>query len=98
MYIIFGRESCWYCKNAQSKLTNKKQKYRFYNIDSDKYREYSSFIPEDFSTVPKIIKETPKNKKFIGGFDSLVLYLRNLKKTKKKTKRKTKTKKKYNRK
>jgi len=98
MYIIFGRESCWYCKNSQTILTNKKQKYMFYNIDSDKYREYSRVIPEDFSTVPRIIKETLRNKKFIGGFDSLVLYLRNLKKTKKKNKRKSRTKKKYNRK
>ena len=95
MYIVFGRESCWYCKNTQDTLKKKKMKYKFYDIDSDIYRSYITFIPESFNTVPRIIKETPKNKLFIGGYDSLVLYLKpkKTKKRKRKPKRKTKTKK-----
>jgi glutaredoxin len=96
MYIIFGRDSCGYCKNSQSTLKKKKIKYKFYDIDGDKYSSYTTSIPDDFNTVPRIIRETPKCKIFIGGYDSLISHLRNLKKTKKK--RKTIRKKKYTRK
>lgn len=95
MYIVFGRESCWYCINTQSILKKKQKKYKFYDIDSDHYNSYISSIPDSFNTVPRIIKETPKNKRFIGGYDSLVLHFRNLKKTKKKPKGKTRSRKKY---
>lgn len=101
MYIIFGKEHCWYCKNSIMLLEKKNINYKFYDSDSDFYKQYIKDIPKDFYTVPRIIKETPKKRDFIGGYDSLVIHLTKIKKkTKKKiTKLKKKTnKKKYTRK
>jgi len=96
MYIIFGKEHCWYCKNSIMLLEKKNINYKFYDSDSDFYKQYIKDIPKDFYTVPRIIKETPKKRDFIGGYDSLVIHL---KKIKKKTKKKiTKLKKKTNKK
>ena len=88
MYIIFGRDTCGYCKHSQSTLKKKKMKYKFYDIDGDNYSSYTNSIPNDFNTVPRIIRETPKCKTFIGGYDSLISHLRNLKKTRKTKKKK----------
>jgi len=96
MYLIFGKDHCWYCKNSIMLLDKKNINYMFYDSDSEFYKQYIKDIPSDFYTVPRIIKETPKKRDFIGGYDSLVIHL---KKTKKKTKKRiTKLKKKTNKK
>ena len=91
MYIILGRETCWYCSSSMKMLKNKNIKYKFHEIDSDSCKNYDKHIPNDFNTVPKIIHKYRNKFIFIGGYDDLVLYLKKNKKTKKKKTKKKKS-------
>ena len=84
MFIIFGKHQCPYCQKSIEKLNTLQNKYIFLDIEKSDNKEYLNqlksygFIPDDFVTVPVVIKYRDSNHSdFIGGSEELFSYLLN---------------------
>jgi len=76
MYIVFGKDSCIYCKLTIKLLKEKKKPFKYYEIgdSATEMAEYADIIPGDFNKVPAIIDADRRF--FPGGYTELEETLR----------------------
>jgi len=77
-YILFVRESCPFCVEAQNLLQETGAEYSVINFDENQ----NSILQEvknayDWNTVPMIFQREGNNINFIGGYTDLVGSLNN---------------------
>lgn len=77
-YIVYGRETCPYCRMAIDLLTEKEKESVFFDFseDPEAITEAKNFY--SFETVPIILENNKSsgNTKLIGGYSDLVEYLK----------------------
>jgi glutaredoxin len=75
LYLIYGISDCPACLKAQAHLMGQDIEYVFINADFSK--AYRTAIKEEFGwqTFPIIVKVTPDQEEFIGGYDDLLYTL-----------------------
>lgn len=83
---IYGKENCSFCKRSVSLCKRKDVDYNYItivdnvsdnNIEATK-SDVEKRIGHTFRTVPKILMEIDGKEEYIGGFDELNQYFREL--------------------
>jgi glutaredoxin len=73
LFIVYGRLSCPYTREALDTLNTSNQTNSFFNVDDSKNLKKlqdlkdNGRVPKDYQTVPVILR----SKKFIGGMSEL---------------------------
>mgnify|MGYP006443920963 FL=1 len=92
MYLVIGKPSCVYCKNAIIILKIKKQNYMFLDLNANPNHKYKKYIPKNYKYVPQILNINKNKISFLGGYTELKGKLQVGGKSKNKTKTKKKSK------
>ena len=73
-FIVYGRMTCPYTREALETLKNKKKAFSFFDIEKDAKNKSkldrlkaTNKVPSTWQTVPVIIKQN----RFLGGMDDL---------------------------
>ena len=73
-FIVYGRMTCPYTREALETLKNKKKPFSFFDIEKDDKNKSkldqlkaTNKVPSTWQTVPVIIKQN----RFLGGMDDL---------------------------
>ena len=76
VYLIYGITDCPSCLHAQATLMNLGEEYVF--IQTDFSKSYMKAIKEDYrwDTFPIIVSVSDEEETLIGGFDELLLSLK----------------------
>tara|TARA_Y100000034_G_scaffold132209_1_gene194647 strand:+ start:630 stop:881 length:252 start_codon:yes stop_codon:yes gene_type:complete len=80
-YIIFAKETCFYCIQTQKLLDDREKKYKIINFSA----EQEGILNEiknvcDWKTVPMVFCREGNNIQFIGGYTDLVKCLSDVEK------------------
>lgn len=68
-YVVYGRQDCNWCFRAKKFLEQKKEDFRYIDIDDDA-RTKAFLVSKGFKTVPQIYLDN----EHIGGYTELVAY------------------------
>ena len=70
-YILYGKESCIYCKEAIQLLKTRNKNYKYVEIKNDKQQETLYNIIDKKTNNYRYFPIIFKNGKFIGGYTEL---------------------------
>ena len=70
MYVVFGSDTCVYCKTAIMLLLKKGVAFTYHSLDEPIYKKYKKLVPKSYKYIPQIFLVSKKKKEFIGGQNS----------------------------
>ena len=71
MYVVFGSDTCVYCKTAIMLLLKKGVAFTYHSLDEPIYKKYKKLVPKSYKYIPQIFLVSKKKKEFIGGYQEL---------------------------
>lgn len=87
MYVVFGNDSCIFCKTAIMLLLKKGVVFTYQSLDEPIYKKYKHLVPKSYKYIPQVFLVSKNKKKFLGGYQELKAHFdKKHKKTLKKSK------------